>query len=719
MTLPAKTPHEKLRTPVQFVKGVGPQRAPLLEKLGLKTAADVLFHFPRDYQDLTNLKSIAELAEGEEASICGVIEEVELRNTAPGRSVLGVLIKDDSDYLRAVWFNQPFMQQKLRRGERVLLSGVVRQSGLRWEIAHPRVETLQPDETPAGSILPIYPLTEGLSLAAMRRIAQQVVDEYAPLVEETFPEDFLPAHNLLPIGDALPQIHSPANFEQLSAARRRFIYQELLVLQLALALRKQALTSGARAPRLPTSGLIDARIRRLFPFALTGDQEQAIREITADMDRDWPMNRLLHGEVGSGKTAVAVYAVLVAVAHGHQAAIMAPTEVLAQQHWQTLSRMLRDSQVRMALLSGGVTPAQRRDTLEKIAAGEIDLVVGTHAVVQSDVQFARLGLVVIDEQHKFGVRQRATLRGAGNVEREATEEKRESHSQSTLLVPHSLVMTATPIPRTLALSLYGDLDVSTLRDVPPGRQTVNTYVVGANDDADGKRAKWWEFFRGKLRQGRQGYVIAPLVDDTGVGEAASVQAMYENLTNGELADFRLDVIHGRMSAAEKRAVMDAFGAGETQVLVATSVVEVGVDIPNATLMTIEDAQRFGLAQLHQLRGRVSRGTQPGFVCAFVSSDNSDALQRLAALARTSDGFELAEIDFQLRGPGDLLGTRQHGLPPLRIANLQRDAETLVECRRDAAALVAEQELWNGASYARLRQMVARRYGTVLELGDVG
>jgi len=632
-----------------------------------------------------------------------------------------------------VWFNQPFMQQKLRRGERVLLSGAVRISGLRWEMAHPRVEVLQGDEIPAGSIQPIYPLTEGLAQGAMRRVAAQVVEEYSPLVDETLPPDFLQAHALLSIGEALREIHTPASHEQLAAARRRFIYQELLVLQLALALRKASLTTGARAPRLTTSGLIDARIRRLFPFTLTNDQEQAIREITADLDREWPMNRLLHGEVGSGKTAVAVYAVLVAVANGHQAAIMAPTEILAQQHWQTLGRMLESSKVRVAMLSGATPAAQRKATLAAIAAGELDVVIGTHAVVQADVQFAKLGLVVIDEQHKFGVRQRATLKGAGSGERGAGEKTGDALPRSPIPVPHSLVMTATPIPRTLAMSLYGDLDVSTLRDVPPGRQKVNTYVIpvgtggppvpAAQTDssvvADEKRTKWWTFFREKLRQGRQGYVIAPLVDDAGEGEAASVQALFENLANGELADFRLDVVHGRMSAAEKQTVMDAFRRGETQVLVATSVVEVGVDVPNATLMTIEDAQRFGLAQLHQLRGRVSRGTQPGFVCAMLTSDAADAQKRLDAFAASSDGFELAEIDFALRGPGDLLGTKQHGLPPLRIADLQRDAEVVAECRRVAFELVAKTDLWTSEPYARLRQMVARRYGKVLELGDVG
>jgi ATP-dependent DNA helicase RecG len=473
------------------------------------------------------------------------------------------------------------------------------------------------------------------------------------------------------------------------------VYQELLVLQLALALRKRMLTIDARAPELPTSAKIDARIVRLFPFELTAGQRQAIDEIAADMARPHPMNRLLQGEVGSGKTVVAVYAMLLAVAHGHQAALMAPTEVLARQHFRTLSVSLAESKVRMALLVGSLTAAERRQTLEQIAAGEVDLVVGTQAIIQEGVKFARLGLVVIDEQHKFGVKQRATLKQAG-------------------LDPHYLVMTATPIPRTVSMTLFGDLDVSTLREPPPGRQPVHTYL--GDDD---RREKWWDFFRKKLREGRQGFVITPLVDESDALEVANVEAAFEHLANGELADFRLGLVHGRLDAAAKDAAMQAFDAGQTQVLVATSVVEVGVDVPNATVMTIESGQRFGLAQLHQLRGRVSRGKHPGYVCVFSEAATEEGRQRLDALAATTDGFELAEVDFRLRGPGDLLGTRQHGLPPLRIADLQRDSELLDSARRDAQQLVAAGAFLHDAAFARLRKMVLARYGKALDLGDVG
>jgi ATP-dependent DNA helicase RecG len=408
-----------------------------------------------------------------------------------------------------------------------------------------------------------------------------------------------------------------------------------------------------------------------------------------------PMNRLLQGDVGSGKTVVAVYAMLLAVAHGYQAVLMAPTEVLARQHSLTLERMLAASQVRRAQLTGGLAASQRTALLERIAAGEMDIVVGTQAIIQEDVSFAKLGLVVIDEQHKFGVRQRAVLKRAGPD-------------------PHYLVMTATPIPRSLTMTLFGDLDVSTLRDNPPGRQKVNTYL--ANED---QRAKWWDFFRQKLREGRQGYVVTPLVEESEATEAASLDQTYETLANGELEAFRLGLIHGRMTPAEKDAVMDGFRNGEIQVLVSTSVVEVGVDVPNATLMTIESGHRFGLAQLHQLRGRISRGKFPGFCCVFGDPQTDESRERLKAFVSSTDGFELAEIDFRLRGPGEIFGTRQHGLPPLRIADLLRDRTILEEARRDARELVTVDPGLGREEHAKLRRMMLARYGKALDLGDVG
>ena len=694
MAIDQPTSPQSLQTPVQFLKGVGPRRAALLVRLGLRTARDVLFYFPRGYQDLTDLRPIGEIDEGLLVSVCGRVVEID-QHQGRRRHVLGVLLHDETGYLRATWFNQPWLREKFRAGQRVLFSGKASRKGIAWEMVHPRVEWLEDDEEVAGRLLPLYSLTEGLTHGQVRRVVAGVLAGCGELLDEAFPPEYLAEHNLWPLRRALPQIHFPDDSECLAAARRRFVYQELFVLQLALAVRRRQQHDRQRAPALPPTAKVDARIRRLFPFELTDDQRRAISQIGDDMARTLPMNRLLQGDVGSGKTVVAVYAMLLAVAHGYQAALMAPTEVLARQHATTLGRLLAASQVRIRQLTGSLKPAERQQVLAELARGEVDLVVGTHAIVQDEVRFARLGLVVIDEQHKFGVRQRATLRAAG-------------------VDPHYLVMTATPIPRTLTMTIFGDLDVSTLRELPPGRQQVHTYVSGAD-----ARPKWWDFFRRKLREGRQGYVITPLVETSEEIAAASLEQTYETLANGELEAFRLGLLHGRMNAAEKERVMLDFRSGEIQVLVATTVVEVGIDVPNATLMTIEAGERFGLSQLHQLRGRVSRGQHPGYCCVFADPQTDDARQRLEALAATTDGFQLAEVDFALRGPGDLFGTEQHGLPPFWMADLVADADVLVEARADAQRFVDLDPGLAHSEHARLRRQVLSRYGQVLDLGGVG
>jgi ATP-dependent DNA helicase RecG len=607
-----------------------------------------------------------------------------------------VSVRCPSGYLRAIWFNQPFMREKLPFGQRVMLSGKPKYEGLVWQMTHPRVEILDAeDEEPTAQILPVYPLTEGLQQWQLRKIVRAAVDACNDLLDEVFPAEYLQKYNLCPLREALPQIHFPDDMPSLDRARRRLVYQELFILQLALALRRQQQHDQRKAPALEATAKINARIHRLFPFELTAGQQKAMAEIAGDMAGPLPMNRLLQGDVGSGKTMVAVYAMLLAVAHGYQAVLMAPTEVLARQHALTLKKLLVNSQVRHVQLTGGLTPSERTDVLLKIAGGEADIVIGTQAIIQDDVFFRNLGLVVIDEQHKFGVRQRATLKQAG-------------------LDPHYLVMTATPIPRTVTMTLFGDLDVSTLSDSPPGRQKINTYL--ANEE---QRPKWWDFFRKKLREGRQGFVVTPLVEESEDNEIASLEATYESLANGELEAFRLGLIHGRMAANEKDAVMDRFRCGEIQVLVSTSVVEVGVDVPNATLMTIEDGHRFGLAQLHQLRGRICRGNHPGFCCVFGDPQSDESHERLKAFEKSTDGFKLAEIDFKLRGPGDIFGTKQHGLPPLRIADLLRDQAILEEARRDAKQLITQDPGLAAEPNAKLRHMMLVRYGKALELGDVG
>ena len=681
---------------VQFLKGCGPERAELLARLGVRTIRDLLFLFPRDYQDLTDLRSIDQFEEGKWISTVGDIVDVDTRMTRSGKLIVAAAVSQPQGVLRALWFNQPFMKDRLRAGQTVLLAGKPKLNQIRWEITQPQVRWLETDgPPPVGEMLPVYPLTEGLQQRQVRSLMRTALAGFLNQLDEVFPVAYLAAHDLDPIATALPKLHFPASHDDLDRARRRFIYQELLVLQLALAVKRQRQRSEANAVPLPGSALIDSRIRRLFPFEFTAGQNRAIDEIVADLSLPIPMNRLLQADVGSGKTVVAVYAMLLAVAHGAQAALMAPTEILAQQHFDTLSRALAASQVKFGLLTGGMSAVERRSLLADLAAGDVKILIGTQAILEKDVAFQRLALVVIDEQHKFGVRQRASLRESG-------------------VQPHYLIMTATPIPRTMAMTVFGDLDVSTMNDAPPNRRPVRTYWPPRSD-----WPRWWEFYRKKLRQGRQGYVIVPLVEDAPQIEATSLAETFESLANGELEAFRLDLLHGRQSSDEKHLAMERFRRGETQVLVATSVVEVGVDVPNATLMTVLDADRFGLAQLHQLRGRVTRGKTAGYCCLLAETKTPESQERLEALVRSADGFQLAEIDFRLRGPGEILGTRQHGLPPLRIADLSRDGVLLEEARRDAQTMVATDPGLSQPEHSLLRRMMLARYGQALELGDVG
>ncbi|MEM9185968.1 MAG: ATP-dependent DNA helicase RecG [Planctomycetota bacterium] len=691
------SPAQQLATPLAELPGVSPQRAALLSKLGLNYVVDALFNFPRGYEDFSDLRLVSELEADLPQTVRGVVTDVE-SSGGFGKNRVGVVIKDDAGgFLRATWFNQLFMRDKFKPGQRVQFSGKPKDKGRRWEMSHPRVAWIDGEDSPYDEgLLPLYALTEGLSQFHVRRIMADVVDRYVDVPEEVFPDRLLAAHGLMRLREALPTIHQPQDRGLLDEARRRFVFQELFVLQLALAARRHQQRVGFKAPELMADAKVDARIKRLFPFELTTGQRAAIDQVANDMGLDTPMNRLLQGDVGSGKTVVAVYAMLLCVAGGCQAALMAPTEVLARQHAQTLDALLRESRVEYRLLVGGQRDAERREVLAGLGSGAVDLVIGTHAILSDGVAFAKLGLAVIDEQHKFGVKQRAALR-------------RGDHS------PHYLVMTATPIPRTMSMTQFGDLDVSILRDMPPGRQPVETYLVESD-----QRDRWWNFVRDKLDEGRQAFVVTPLVDESEVVDATSVNQAFEQLAGGELDDYRVGLLHGRMPAAEKQQAMDAFRRGESQVLVSTTVIEVGVDVPNASVMVVASPERFGLSQLHQLRGRVGRGGHAGFCAVLAEAELSEAArQRLEAFAKTNDGFELAEIDFALRGPGDLFGARQSGLPPLRIADLVRDREVLDEARDAARAMFDADPGLKSPHHARLRRQMRRRYGAVLEISDVG
>lgn len=704
---------EALRMPVQYVKGVGPKRAEQLAKLGLATVDDLLFHLPFRYEDRREVRTIAGLRPGEEATLEAVMEAPAERWAGRGRrKILEVVARDETGALSLVWYHQlRYFHSRFRAGQRALLHGRVeplRQAALAHGLAplrmvHPEVELLEGEEhAELGRIVPVYTKPAGISAGAMRRVVHSAVDTYATRVPSALPAAIACARGVADLATALRDVHQPAaeaDVEALnaatSAAHRAIVYDELFYLQLGMALKKSVL---AREPgiafRVPA-----ARAERLvaaLPFALTAAQRRVVGEIERDMAAPHPMHRLVQGDVGSGKTVVALHAATVAVENGYQAALMAPTELLAEQHWETIRRFATTIGLRVTLLTGAVQGKLRGRTERAIARGDIDLVVGTHALIQERVGFQRLGLGIIDEQHRFGVMQRATLKRHGTN-------------------PDILLMTATPIPRTLALTLYGDLDVSVLDELPPGRRPVVTRVYPQT-----QRARVLESVRRELDAGRQAYVVCPLVTESEKSDLLDATGTARDLAAGPLAGYRLGLVHGQMRADEKDDVMRRFKSGDYQVLVATTVIEVGIDVPNATVMIIEHAECFGLAQLHQLRGRVGRGAHRSLCFLLASYARGDqARERLRVMEETNDGFRIAEKDLELRGPGEFLGTRQSGLPDFRAASVLRDGALLRAAREDAVAwLEADPELRTPESVV-LRDVLADRWAGRLELARVG
>ncbi len=693
-------PDDPLQTPVQYLHGCGPVRARLLAKLKIQTVEDLLWFVPREILDLTEVYTPDNIQEGKVQTVRGTVVDIDGRTLSGGRSLTAVLLDCDGQYARGTWFNQRWPLERFRHGESVLFSGKPKHRSGRWEFSHPQVQWLDEDDTHShGGMLPRYPLTEGLKMHELRRIMRDAVESYGPLIPDYLPDDFRRQHELPQLPDALRQIHLPVDMPQYKSGSRRLIFDDLLEFQLGLAIRRRAWKRQDTAPVLPTTAKIDARIRRLFPFELTEGQNRAIREICADLSTGRAMHRLLQADVGAGKTVIAIYAMLVAIAAGFQAAMMAPTEVLALQHWETLERALTHSRVKRLLLTGNLTAAQRKQALAGICSGDVDFIVGTQAVIQDDVEFNRLGVAVIDEQHKFGVAQRARFSGSENS-------------------PHVLVMTATPIPRSLCLTQFGDLDITTVSELPPGRQRVITSRVSGR----GARRKAWDFVRAQIRSERQAYIVCPRIDENAAEMEkelpAAAEAVHRQLTDDELGEFKVGLVHGQMDRDRKADEMRLFHEGVTQALVATTVVEVGVDVPNATIMVIFQAERFGLLQLHQLRGRISRGKFQGYCFLFSETDSPVALQRLSALESTSDGFKISEVDFKLRGPGDVLGTRQHGDLPLKIADLDRDHDILLEARTAAFTLVESGE-FDHARFAPLKTRVLERFGQLMDLPQSG
>jgi ATP-dependent DNA helicase RecG len=686
-----------LATPVQFARGVGPLRAALLAKLGIETIGDLLFYLPRDVLDLSKLSPVHELTDEKAHTVRGEVVDRDSRLISGGRSMTAILLKSDGGYVRGVWFNQPYMLRRFDLGQAVLFSGTPKFREKRWEFSHPQCQLLDHDDrdTTPG-ILPRYGLTDGLAMHELRRMTSTAVEHYSSLVVDRLPAEFRTSLQLPVLSIAVRNLHRPATLDDYTQGRMRVLFDDLLEFQLAIALRRRYWQRDRRAIALDCTAKIDARIRRLFPFRFTAGQDQAVAEIVADLTHDQAMHRLLQADVGAGKTAIAVYAMLVAIANEAQAVLMAPTEILAQQHWQTIERLLGNSRVERRLLTGQLTPRLRQALLEEIATGRANLIVGTQAVIQKDVQFAKLGVAVIDEQHKFGVGQR-------------------SRFSDGAVTPHLLVMTATPIPRSLCLTQFGDLDLTVISELPPGRQTVHTSrVVGA-----AATQKMWSFLREKLQEGRQAYIVCPRVEgEDGAEQEVAAVSVFEQLQREELQGFRLGLVHGRIDREVRQPVMDAFREGTIDVLVATTVIEVGVDVPNATMMVIHQAERFGLSQLHQLRGRIGRGQHRGYCFLRSDTDQPDAIKRLAALEASADGFHIAEVDFELRGPGDVLGTRQHGSLPLKYADLIRDKALLEDARRAAFDLVATGD-FDTPAFAPLKIEVLERFQKTMDLPLTG
>jgi ATP-dependent DNA helicase RecG len=688
------------------LKGVGPKTAEAAAEAGLRTVGDLLFHIPRRHRDL-RIRELGSLEPGETATVLVEVQGPQPRPFRKGRlRMVSVKVGDATGHVRATWFNQPWVASKLIPGTALLMTGKFSGKGFavrEWELAssaggevagdpeHPaQGSPNSPRQDPQSSALvPLHGATEALRPAQIREWVEQVVG-WAPNAIEGLPAEMRARRGLGGVGDALSAVQLPRSIEDVEEARERLGFEELFLHQALLATRKRTHRTARPAPRFGKPGDLVARWLDSLPFEPTGDQLKAFDEIEVDLDSGQPMQRLLMGEVGSGKTVVAVYSMLRALEAGYQAALMAPTETLAEQHAITLGRLLAEEATPFALLTGSTPAPRRRETLDRLASNELGLLVGTHALIEPTVRFARLGLVVVDEQHRFGVSQRRALDEKG-VEG---------------MAPHVLHMTATPIPRTLSLTAYGDLDTTALHELPAGRQPVDTRLV-----EEQQRGEAFEFLRRRLREGRQAFVVCPLVSESEKVEGKAAEVEAERLRAGELREFRVGLLHGQMHSAEKAEAMRAFAAHETDVLVSTTVIEVGIDVGNATVMIIEGAERFGVSQLHQLRGRVGRGEHPSQCLLFAEETGEMARRRLGAVVESGDGFKLAEVDLELRGEGEILGTRQSGLPRFAVAKLPEDGPKLLEAQREVLVLLEAHGSLSDPALGPLLDAANARFGT--------
>lgn len=660
---------------IQYLKGVGEKRAALFKKKGIKTVEDLLYYFPRSHEDRSQMKEIADCTEGEtvclSVTVFSPVREARIRKNL---LISTMVVSDETGALNVVWYNNRYVKGQFMTGDEYILYGKITRNRGKMEIVNPVFEK-KGAERFTGKIVPLYPLTEGLTQKILQSSMELAIKE-AGRLREYIPEDIREKYHIAEINYAMKNIHFPEDFESYNIARERFVFEELLILQLALSGHKD--TNTERESVVFGDILCVRDFVKTLPFPLTGAQKRTLNEILGECKSGKMMNRLVQGDVGSGKTAVAAAAIYTAVKNGHQAAMMAPTEILALQHAQTLSEFFSGMDINVVMLTGSMKAKEKRLAYDMISTGTADVVVGTHAIIQDTVEFSDLALVVADEQHRFGVEQRARLASKGNN-------------------PHMLIMSATPIPRTLALILYGDLDISVIDELPPGRKPVKTYAVGEK-----MRKRVFAFLEKNVEEGMQAYVVCPLVAETEKSDLQNAEMLAEKLQS-VFPDFRVGLIHGRMKPKLKDEVMDGFVRGEIQILVSTTVIEVGVNVPNANIMIIENAERFGLSQLHQLRGRVGRGAEQAFCILLAHGNNEVTKKRMETMCISNDGFYISEQDLQLRGPGDFFGTRQHGLPEMKIANLFEDRDILALSQMAAEEIMAEDAKLETEKYKGLRR----------------